>query len=106
MTYKILQAFKYSPDGVNVIQLAADDVRSIRADLVEGLVEGGYIEKATAKAEKKVEPPVIPADLTKLKAPALLKLAAAIAGEPSADEAAALAVVEAEVKRRAEAAAA
>ncbi len=53
MLFKILEPFKYSPDGLAVVELTADsEPMSIREDLQEGLLEARLIAPADAAPAK------------------------------------------------------
>ena len=48
--HKVLKAFPYSHDGLKVEALSAGAEADIRADLVSGLEEAGFIRPVDAKA--------------------------------------------------------
>ena len=53
MLFKILEPFKYSADGLTVVELTADsEPMPIREDLQEGLLEAGLIAPADAAPAK------------------------------------------------------
>lgn len=111
MLFKILDTFKYSPDGVAVIELTTESPdRSIRADIRQGLIDAGLIEEvkggaaAPARTVEQLLAVVIPDDWATLKAPDLKKLAEQLGAKPK-DKAASEQAITDELARRAQAAA-
>jgi hypothetical protein len=109
MLVKVLKPFPYAHDHMHVVTLQPDDIVEIHASVVEGLHAEGFIDEAsTAEIEAAQEgcvvlpPPVeIPADWTTLHWFKLKALAEKLAGGPVANKLAAVALVDAELARRA-----
>lgn len=112
MWVKVLKPFRYAPDGMRVRELSSGDVLQVHDDLIEGLhaeglieaAEEGEIEAAATGAVLVAEPVEIPDDWADLHWFKLRALARKLnAGAPPKDKAAAKALVEAELARRAHA---
>jgi hypothetical protein len=111
MLFKVLVAFPYSVDGRFTEMLAEGGVVPIREDLVEGLTDGEYVREATEEEIAEAaggavvlpQPVEIPDDWRELNWFKYRGIAQALNGGQSVgNKAAAVAIIEAELARRAE----
>lgn len=115
----ILKNFPFSRDGFNIIQAVAGDPADIPDDLIAGLVADGYVSLDEAKAlsgdienkrlngadeNKNPEPTDIPDDWRNLGWNDLKSLASKVSDDAGSNKEDAIAAIELEVERRANAA--
>lgn len=76
MSYTVIKPFSLSHDGIRSVTLAAGDRPDVPADLVQGLVDAGYIRAASAEAtQADVEGVTIPSGWRDLHHTKLIALA-------------------------------
>lgn len=111
MLCKVLQPFPYAHDGCHTVGLKAGQVVAIDESVLAGLVEGGWVDRAEpADIEAAQEGPVvitppleIPDDWRALRWTKRRALAAKLnGGAAPANDRVAVALIEAELARRAE----
>lgn len=120
MKVQVLKAFRYVPEGFGGELFEPGVEANIREDMVQGLVDEGYVKAGAVKAAPKpakgdddkdeagndgagggageVE---IPEDWKDLKGPALMKLAASLTDSAIKNKADAVAAIELELANRA-----
>ena len=109
MLVKVLKPFPYAREGKFTVGLEAGAIEDIDASVIEGLHAEGFIDEATAEdlvaaqsGAVVILPPIeIPADWQDLHWFKLKALAENLARGPVTNKAAAVAIVAAELDRRA-----
>ena len=109
MLVKVLKAFSYAHDHVNLVHLQPDEIVEIDEGVLEGLQAEGFIDEASDEEIEAAQtgavvipPPVeIPADWEGLHWFKMRPLAIALNGGAAvANKAAAVAIIRAELERR------
>ena len=51
-SYEVLKTFKYSPDGIKIVDLKKGDIDGINEGDIESMIKAGYVKEVDSKKKE------------------------------------------------------